>query len=148
MNSGKRANTDAALYGFEDRVHVVDAQNRRTLLLSLLAESQKPIQIWVRKPRVLAIDDEGMAVQVLRCLGHAAAPDIRGGGVDVDVHRHQVPLNEIGLARRHHANGDVGLAHAEVQFALIEHQLDRHFRMKIQELLHPRRKPGRAQSNL
>ena len=141
------ADADPALYGFEDRVHVIHAQNRRTLLLALFPQSQKPIQIRSREAGVLAIDDNGVGIQIFRCLRHAASANIRRGGIDIDVHRHQVPLDEIGLPRRHHANRNIGFAHAEIQLALIQHQLDRDFRMKIQELLHPRRQPSRTEGH-
>src|SRR5262249_16149142 len=57
----------------------------------------------------------------------------------------QVALDQLGLARRRHADGDIGLAHAEVELAVFQHQVDVDVGIDLEELAHPRRQPGRPQ---
>ena len=66
----------------------------------------------------------------MRCLSRssidlrlAEALEIGRRGVDVDVHREEAPLDQVGLHRLAEADGDVGLAHGEVEFLVVEDQL-------------------------
>ena len=67
--------------------------------------------------------------------------------VDMEPYRHQVTLDQVGLARRRHADGDVGLAHAEVEFRVVQQQGKLDLRIDLKELARPRRQPGRAESH-
>jgi hypothetical protein len=86
-----------------------------------------------------------VAVEVLRRLRHAVLLDVAGRSVDLEPKRQQVALDELGLARRRHADGHVGLAHAEVELAVVEHQVEAHVGIELEELLDARRQPQRAQ---
>ena len=67
--------------------------------------------------------------------------------IDVAVHGHQVALDQLRLPRRQQADGDICLAHAEVELAVVEHQIDRDIRIDLDELADARRKPGRAEAD-
>ena len=49
------------------------------------------------------------------------------------MHRHQVALDQVRLARRLHADGDVGLAHGEVELAILQQQVDLDIRVVLEE---------------
>jgi hypothetical protein len=54
-------------------------------------------------------------------------------------------LDQVRLGRAAHADGDVGLAHGEVQFLVGEHQLDADIRVEVEELGDALRQPRGAQ---
>ena len=41
------------------------------------------------------------------------------------LHRHQMPLHQIGLLRRMHADRHVGLPHRQIKFRIIQQQRHR-----------------------
>jgi len=57
------------------------------------------------------------------------------------VHREQLALDQIGLRRLPQTNGDVGLAHGEVELLVGGQQRDVDFRIKLDEFAEPRRQP-------
>ena len=62
----------------------------------------------------------------------------------MEMQREQLALNEIGLDRLAQADGDVGLAHGEVELFLGGDQRDADFRIKIEKLAEPRCQPMHA----
>ena len=70
-----------------------------------------------------------------------------GRGVDVVMHREELALDQVGLARRA-SDGDVGLAHGEVELAIVEHQVDLDLGIELDELPEPRRQPDRAEAEV
>ena len=58
-----------------------------------------------------------------------------------------MPLHEVGLLRRMHADGDVGLAHGEVEIPVIEQQGHRDFRILLQEGLRAGGEPDGAEAH-
>ena len=57
----------------------------------------------------------------------------------------QVTLDQIRLARRRHADRDVGFPHRQVQLGIVDHQGDLDLGVEIEEFANPRRQPGRAE---
>jgi hypothetical protein len=62
----------------------------------------------------------------------------------VEVHRKQLTLNQVRLRRLAQADGDVGLAHGEIEFLFGGEQRDVHFGIKVNELTEPWREPMHA----
>src|SRR5439155_21036170 len=60
---------------------------------------------------------------------------------------HQMPLNQLRLTRRRHADGHIGFAHAEIEFSVVQQQVDRNVGIDFEELAHARGEPGRAQGD-
>src|SRR5579871_3532858 len=63
------------------------------------------------------------------------------------MHRHQMALDQLRLAGWGHADGDVGLAHAEVELPVVEQKIDGDIGVDLEELAHPGREPGRAEGH-
>ena len=62
----------------------------------------------------------------------------------MEVHREQLPLNEVGLRRLAQTDGDVGLAHGEVELLVGGEQRDMDIGIKIGELAKAWRQPVHA----
>ena len=60
------------------------------------------------------------------------------------MHREQLALDQVGLGRLAQADGDVGLAHREVEFLVGGDQRDADFRIEVEEFAEPRRQPVHA----
>ena len=74
---------------------------------------------------VVAEQDQPVGVQILRPLRHAVLLQIFGRGADMPLHRHQVPLHQVGLLRRVHADRHIRLAHRQIEFGVVQQQRDR-----------------------
>src|SRR5262249_31599108 len=61
--------------------------------------------------------------------------------VDVEVHRKELALDEVGLGRLAQTNGNVRLAHGEVELLVGSEQRDVDVRIEFSELAEPRREP-------
>ena len=57
------------------------------------------------------------------------------------MHGEELALDQVGLHRRAHADGEVGRALRQVELAVVHHQMDFDFRKFLQELLQPRQQP-------
>ena len=79
--------------------------------------------------------------------GNAELLDIFGRGIDVVMHGEELALNEIGLHRPAQPDRDVGLAHGEIELAVIEQQGHLDLRIEIGEFGQMRRQPHRAQAD-
>ena len=88
-----------------------------------------------------------MVVQIGGRLGRAAAVEVFGRRVDMIAHGHEVALNQVRLARRPHADGEVGLAHGQVQLAIVEDQAEGQVGVKLDELPNTRRQPQGAEGD-
>ena len=88
-----------------------------------------------------------MLVELLDGLRAAVFLDVAVRGIDVAAHRQQVALHQAGLARHHHADGHVGLAHAEVEFVVRQHQAHVYVGIGGDELVHLRGQRGRAEAH-
>ena len=58
-----------------------------------------------------------------------------------------LPLDEVGLDGLAQADGDVGLAHGEVEFLVVEDQVQVDRRMEVDEFVHARRQPCGAEAD-
>ena len=52
----------------------------------------------------------------------------------MEMHREEAALDQVRLGRPAQAQGDVGLAHGEVELLVGEDQLDPHVRVEVEEL--------------
>ncbi len=86
-------------------------------------------------------------VEILRPVRRAVLLQIIRRRIDMDPHGQQMALHEVGLARRRQADRDVGLAHREVELAVVDHHADLYVRVELEELANPRRQPARAEGD-
>ena len=86
-----------------------------------------------------------MTIDVLRMLRIAEFTQILPQSVDVRTDLQQLPLNEIWLTRRTHAEGNVGLAHCQVEFTVSQLKADINFRIQFDEFPDTRRQPSRPE---
>ena len=56
----------------------------------------------------------------------------------MEVHREQLALDQVGLRRLAQADGDVGLAHGEVEFFVGQDQLTLDLRIEVQKFVRAR----------
>jgi len=75
-----------------------------------------------------------MLVEIGDGLGFAEPLDVIGAREGVIMHREQAALDQVRLGGPPHADGDVGLAHGEVEFLVGEHQFDADIRIEIEKL--------------
>src|SRR6185437_3519481 len=61
--------------------------------------------------------------------------------ISMRVHRKQLALNQIRLGWLSQANGNVGLAHREVELFVGRDQRDADIRIKVEKFAEPRRQP-------
>ena len=62
------------------------------------------------------------------------------------MHLHQPAADQLGLARLLQPDRHVGLAHRQVEDALLEHQVDLQVRVALEQPVEPRRQPERAEA--
>ncbi len=62
-------------------------------------------------------------------------------------HGEQMALHQAGLARHDHADGDIGLAHAEIELVVRQHEADVDLGIEGDELVHLGGEPGRAEAD-
>ena len=89
-----------------------------------------------------------MLVQILGALRRSVLFDVIGRTVDMHLDADQMALDEIRLARRRHANRDIGLAHRQIEFRIVDHQADLDLRVEFEEFPDPRRQPDRAERDV
>jgi hypothetical protein len=77
----------------------------------------------------------------------ARTVEIVGRGVEPHPHAHQLAADEVGLRGLLHPDRDVGLAHRQVEHALLEHQVDVEIGVLLVELREARREPERAEGD-
>ena len=82
-----------------------------------------------------------MLGQIVEALRRAARGQIFLRRIEMIVHGEQLALDEIGLHRRAHADGEIGLALRQIEFAILEHQMHLKFGEFGHEFLEPRQQP-------
>ena len=60
-------------------------------------------------------------------------------------HAQELALDQVGLARRAHAQSHIGFPHRQVQFAVRQLRTDFDLRIEFDKFLEPRRQPSRAE---
>ena len=75
-----------------------------------------------------------MLIEVVQRGGRPVPLKIARRGVDVRVDRHQPALDQVGLGRPRHPDGDVGLAHAEIGIVVADDQRDADVGMALHEV--------------
>ena len=83
----------------------------------------------------------------LERLRRAEAADVLRRRVGVHLHREQRPADEVALLRLAGPDGDVGLAHGEVELLVVEDQLDADVGVELDELADARRQPDGAEAD-
>jgi hypothetical protein len=88
-----------------------------------------------------------MTLQIVERLRLAVPVEIAGAGIDVGVEGHQPALDQVRLCGAMHADGDVGLTHAEIEIAVGDQQRDTDFRVSVEELPKMGGEPNRAHAD-
>ena len=88
-----------------------------------------------------------MLVEFLERLRLAEALDVVLRGVDVEMDGEEAALDEVRLRRAAQPDGDVRLAHGEVEFLVREDELDAHVGIEVEELGDALRQPDRAEAD-
>ena len=68
-------------------------------------------------------------------------------GEQLVMHGHQMALHQVRLARRHQADGDIGLAHGQIQLAVVQYDRHLNFRVIVEEFADARRQPEGAEGH-
>ena len=121
-------------------MEAVDVEQGAARIAGSAAGLGEPVHLLDRG-MMLAEQDQLVFVQILGPLRHAVFFQILGRRADMPVHCHQVPLHQIGLLGRMHADGDIGLPHRKIEFAVIQQQRDRYLGVGFEEALQPWRQP-------
>ena len=94
--------------------------------------------------RSAAENQHAMAVEIFEGARRAVFLEIFGRGINVEVHREKLALNQIGLRRLAQPDGDVGLAHGEVELLVGGQKRDVDFGIKVDEFAESRGQPMHA----
>ena len=95
---------------------------------------------------VAAEHEDAVVVEVFEGPRRTVTLEIFRRSVDVEVHRKQLALDQVGLRRLAQTDGDVGLAHGEIEFLFRGQQRDVDFRIKLGELAKAGREPMHAEA--
>ena len=93
---------------------------------------------------IAAQHDDAVLVEFLVRARRAEPLQVFGRGVGMEMHREQLALDQVRLRRLAQADGDVGLAHGEVELFVGGDQRDVDVRIEIEEFAEPRRQPMHA----
>ena len=113
-------------------------------VLGLAADFQQPAPVGEMRRHVAAQQDDAVLVEFLVRARRAEALEIIGRGIGVEMHREQLALDQVGLRRLAQADGDVGLAHRQIELFVGGDQRDVDVGIKIEEFAEPRREPMHA----
>ena len=94
-----------------------------------------------------AQQDDAVLVELLVRARRAEALEIFRRRVGVEMHREQLALDQVGLRRLAQPDGDVGLAHGEVELLVGGDQRDVDVGIEIEELAEPRGEPMHADAD-
>ncbi len=97
--------------------------------------------------RAGVLADQAMRAELVELLGGAVRVDVVLRRVKAHADGHQPAADQVGLARLLEADGDVGLAHGQVEHALLEHEVDVEVGVAVVEMLQPGRQPERAEAH-
>ena len=104
----------------------------------------QPAPVGQMRRHVAAEQDDAVLVELVVRARRAEALEIIRRGVGVEMHREQLALDQVGLRRLAQADGDVGLAHGEVELFVGGDQRDVDVGIEIEEFAEPRREPMHA----
>ena len=93
---------------------------------------------------VAAEQNQAMLVELLVRARRAETLEIVGRGIGVEMHGEQLALDQVRLRRLAQADGDVGLAHGEVELFVGGEQRDVNVGIKVEEFAEPRGEPMHA----
>ncbi|SCM79246.1 hypothetical protein KL86PLE_90306 [uncultured Pleomorphomonas sp.] len=144
---GKKGDADAALHRMLDGDEVVDPQGRQARVVVGPADAFEPVHVAQVVGRGDAEGDDPVLVDVLDGLRAAEALDVGRRGEQVEVHREQLALDQVGLGRLAQADGDVGLSHGEVELVVVEDELQLDVGVEVDELVDARGQPGGADAD-
>src|SRR5579872_1815537 len=144
---GDGGNAETAFGGAQNGIDVIDGEDRLAFIAGPRARLEEPIDIPDRGPRIPAIDDEAMFIEIFELLRRAVFLEIVGGGIDQDPHRQEMALDEIGLTRRRHADRDIGLAHGKIELAVIDDEAHLDLGVKLEKFPDTGGEPGRAEGD-
>src|SRR3546814_10755581 len=76
-----------------------------------------------------------MIVQLLRSFRGSVLIQVFSRAIDMGAHGQKMALNEVRLTRRRHADGNVGLAHGEVELAVAQDERSEEHTSELQSLM-------------
>ena len=130
----------------QDAGDVVDPQRTSATIRGTPGAVDQPIDIPDFGCRRLAICYESMFREVFHRVRRAMALEIIDTAIEVVVDGEQLALDKIGLHRRAHADGKVGLALRKVELAVLEHQVHLQLWEIAHEFVDARQEPVCAKS--
>src|SRR5262245_25680732 len=118
---------------------------RRARTFALAADlEQPPPVLQMRGNGAAAEQDDAVLVEIVVRTRGAEPLEIVRRRISVRMYREQLALYQVGLGWLAQANGNVGLAHRQIQLFIRRDQRDVDVRIKVEELAEPRRKPVHA----
>src|SRR5215475_6042425 len=115
---------------------------RRPWSFAIAADFQKPAPILqVRGHHAASKKDNAMLVEFFVRPRGAESLEIIRRGVGMEMHGKQLALDQIRLGRLSQADGDISLAHRQIQLFVSGDQRDVDVWIKIQKFTEPRREP-------
>src|ERR1700685_3674460 len=140
----QHGDADAALAGAQDAEDIIDHKVRRARALAVARHFDQPARALQVRWYVAAEHQHAMIIEIVEGARRAEALEIFRRGVDVEMHREQLALDQVGLRRLTEPDGDIGLAHGEVELLVGGQQRDVDFRIELDELAERRRQPMAA----
>jgi hypothetical protein len=95
---------------------------------------------------VVAPTDDPVRVQVFSALRDAGRLEVGRRAAHPPAEGGEVPLDQVGLAGRVHADGDVRFPHGEVEVGVVQQQDHRHLGVEGDEAVQARRQPSVAEA--
>ncbi len=95
----------------------------------------------MRRRVQVAQHDQAMIVEIFQRARRAHPLDVFRRAIGVIADREQLALDQVGLRRLAHADGDVRLAHRQVELLVRHHQLDANVGIELREFAEPRDQP-------
>ena len=118
---------------------------RRARALAVAADLEQPAAVLqMRRHDAAAEQDDAVLVEILVRARRAEALEVVRRGVGMEVHREQLALDQVRLRRLAQADGDVGLAHRQIEFLVGGDQRDVDVGIEVEEFAEPRRQPVHA----
>ncbi len=93
----------------------------------------------------IPVDNQATPVQIFRYLEVSEVLEIVARTINMGGHAQELALDQVGLARRTHAQSHIGFPHRQVQFAVRQLQTDLDLRIEFDKFLEPGRQPSRAE---
>ena len=143
---GQRGDAEMRLDRLVEPVDIVDPEHRAPRRAFAAAGGLEEIdvrQIWRRH----AERQDRMLLEIVERLRGAATAQIFRRGIGVVMHGEELALDQVGLGRPAQPDRDIGLAHRQVELAVVEQHGDGDLGIELEELRDPGREPDRTEAD-